>query len=64
MGLSLAKHGAITFKDGKVQQGNFDDFPLVRIDASPGVPTSTSPPAPTRRRAVSANRVCRRSRRR
>ena len=22
MGLSLAKHGAITFKDGKVQQGN------------------------------------------
>ena len=23
MGLSLAKHGAITFKDGKVQQGNF-----------------------------------------
>ena len=35
MGLSLAKHGVITFKDGKVQQGNFDDFPLVRMDESP-----------------------------
>jgi isoquinoline 1-oxidoreductase subunit beta len=37
MGMSLAKHGAITFKDGKVQQGNFDDFPVIRIDESPGV---------------------------
>ena len=37
MGLSLAKHGAITFKDGKVQQGNFDDFPLIRIDEFPAV---------------------------
>jgi hypothetical protein len=35
MGLSLAKHGAITFKDGKVQQGNFDDFPVIRIDEPP-----------------------------
>jgi len=35
MGLSLAKYGAITFKDGKVQQGNFDDFPVVRIDEAP-----------------------------
>jgi isoquinoline 1-oxidoreductase beta subunit len=35
MGLSLAKHGEITFKDGKVQQGNFDDFPVVRIDEAP-----------------------------
>ncbi len=35
MGLSLAKYGEITFKDGKVQQGNFDDFPLVRIDEAP-----------------------------
>ena len=35
MGLSLAKHGAITFKNGRVEQGNFDDFPVARIDESP-----------------------------
>ncbi|MBR0859860.1 xanthine dehydrogenase family protein molybdopterin-binding subunit [Bradyrhizobium liaoningense] len=35
MGLSLAKHGEITFKDGKVQQKNFDDFQVVRMDESP-----------------------------
>jgi isoquinoline 1-oxidoreductase beta subunit len=35
MGLSLAKYGEITFKDGKVQQGNFDDFPVIRIDKAP-----------------------------
>jgi isoquinoline 1-oxidoreductase beta subunit len=37
MGLSLAKYGEITFKDGKVQQGNFDDFPVARIDEAPMV---------------------------
>ena len=36
-GLSLAKYGAVTFKDGRVQQKNFDDFQVVRIDDSPGV---------------------------
>jgi isoquinoline 1-oxidoreductase subunit beta len=35
MGLSLAKYGEITFKDGKAQQGNFDDFPVIRIDEAP-----------------------------
>jgi isoquinoline 1-oxidoreductase beta subunit len=35
MGLSLAKYGEVTFKDGKVQQGNFDDFPVVRMDEAP-----------------------------
>ncbi len=35
MGLSLAKYGEITFRDGKVQQGNFDDFPVIRIDEAP-----------------------------
>jgi isoquinoline 1-oxidoreductase subunit beta len=35
MGLSLAKYGEVTFKNGRVQQGNFDDFPLVRIDEAP-----------------------------
>ncbi len=35
MGLSVAKHGAITFKDGRVEQGNFDDYPVARIDEAP-----------------------------
>ncbi len=35
MGLSLAKHGELTFKDGRVVQGNFDDFPVARIDEAP-----------------------------
>ncbi|WP_407119813.1 molybdopterin cofactor-binding domain-containing protein [Bradyrhizobium sp. STM 3561] len=35
MGLSLAKYGEITFKDGKVQQKNFDDFQVIRMDESP-----------------------------
>lgn len=37
MGLSLAKYGEISFKEGKVQQKNFDDFQVVRIDESPVV---------------------------
>jgi isoquinoline 1-oxidoreductase beta subunit len=36
MGLSLAKHGEITFDKGKVVQGNFHDFPILRIDENPG----------------------------
>jgi isoquinoline 1-oxidoreductase beta subunit len=35
MGLTLAKYGEISFKDGRVEQGNFNDFQLVRIDDSP-----------------------------
>ncbi|PIT00265.1 twin-arginine translocation pathway signal protein [Bradyrhizobium nitroreducens] len=52
MGLSLAKYGEISFKDGKVQQKNFDDFQVVRIDESPVVtnvyivpPNSDTPPS-------------------
>ncbi|RZN31944.1 molybdopterin cofactor-binding domain-containing protein [Bradyrhizobium sp. Leo121] len=37
MGMSLAKHGEITFTNGRVQQGNYDDFPVIRIDESPAV---------------------------
>ena len=37
MGLSLAKYGEITFKDGRVQQGNFDDFQVIRIDEAPKI---------------------------
>jgi isoquinoline 1-oxidoreductase subunit beta len=52
MGLSLAKYGEISFKDGKVQQSNFDDFPVIRIDESPAVtnvyivpPAAGTPPS-------------------
>ena len=52
MGLSLAKYGEITFKDGKVQQGNFDDFAVIRIDEFPLVtnvyivpPRADTPPS-------------------
>src|SRR3954449_2471703 len=37
MGLSLAKYGEISFKDGKVEQKNFDDFQVLRMDESPAV---------------------------
>ena len=35
--LSAALHGEITIRDGAVVQGNFDDYPLVRIDACPEI---------------------------
>jgi isoquinoline 1-oxidoreductase beta subunit len=35
MGLALAKHGQITFKEGRVQQSNFDGFVVARIYESP-----------------------------
>ena len=35
MGLTLAKHGEITLENGAVEQSNFTDYPLVRIDESP-----------------------------
>jgi isoquinoline 1-oxidoreductase subunit beta len=35
MGLSLALAGEITFKDGRVEQGNFDDFEVARMSDAP-----------------------------
>ena len=37
MGLTAALKGEITLQDGAVVQGNFDDFPLLRIDEMPEV---------------------------
>lgn len=34
-GVSLALMGEITAKQGRIQQGNFDDYPVARIDEAP-----------------------------
>jgi len=47
-GLSAALYGQITFRDGKVEQSNFHDYPVLRIDEMPRVEVhivaSTEPP--------------------
>ena len=35
MGLALAKHGQITFKNGRPEQDNFDSFVVARIGEAP-----------------------------
>jgi isoquinoline 1-oxidoreductase beta subunit len=37
MGMSLALYGEITFKKGRVEQSNFDNYQVLRIDQSPPV---------------------------
>ncbi|RJF98440.1 xanthine dehydrogenase family protein molybdopterin-binding subunit [Noviherbaspirillum saxi] len=47
-GLSAALFGEVTIKDGKVQQQNFHDYPVLRMDQTPEVETiivkSAEPP--------------------
>jgi len=60
MGLSHAKYGEITFKDGKVQQGNFDDFPVIRLEEAPLVTNVHIVPAnPDTPPSGVGNRACR-----
>jgi isoquinoline 1-oxidoreductase subunit beta len=42
-GLSAALYGAITLKKGRVEQGNFDDYPILRIDRMPQVEVHLMP---------------------
>ncbi len=35
MGLTVARYGEITFRDGRVRQSNFNDFPVLRLPESP-----------------------------
>jgi len=42
-GLTAALHGAITFRDGKVEQSNFHDYPLLRMKEMPMVEVHIMP---------------------
>ncbi len=43
MGLSAALYGEITFKGGRVEQGNFTDYPILRIDEMPVIEVHVAP---------------------
>ena len=42
-GLSAALHGEITLKEGRVQQSNFGDYPVLRMSEAPHVETIVMP---------------------
>jgi isoquinoline 1-oxidoreductase beta subunit len=42
-GLSAALYGAITFKDGRVEQRNFNDYPILRMNEMPNVEVHIMP---------------------
>ena len=42
-GLGAALHGRISFKDGRVEQSNFHDYPVLRIDEMPRVEVHLTP---------------------
>jgi isoquinoline 1-oxidoreductase subunit beta len=42
-GLTAALYGAITIENGRVSQGNFDDYEMLRIDGMPAVETVLVP---------------------
>lgn len=44
-GLSAALYGRISFKDGQVEQGNFDAYPVLRLAESPTIETWIVPSA-------------------
>jgi isoquinoline 1-oxidoreductase beta subunit len=44
-GLSAALYGEITFENGRVQQSNFNDYPVLRMDAMPAVDVHIVPSA-------------------
>ena len=42
-GLTAALHGEITIKDGRVEQSNFHDYPMLRMAEMPKVETVLMP---------------------
>lgn len=44
-GLSAAASGEITFRDGAVEQGNFDDYPVLRLKQMPTIEVHLVPSA-------------------